>query len=385
MSVATEIPRETTTETVNRTVPVRLETSQVKNDAVRAVIDEQQDIREWVAAHIVTFPSYEWDARMGMYGQIKDTELWEEKSQLAGVAQAAVQKVGAMFDSWASNGKEGARPSFGDGQYCSVRTDYVDLVKNDAGFGLHLQFEPYSDGHWWGIDTNPYVTEYLEQIVADDNDMTVGETELHLDDDGDLWAHLTVSWEVDVLKAGDVDRTLGVDLNVDPLVVAAVRDTDGTIDHVEFESGAEFKHHRERLKRRRAEAQRVRRDQKVLWQEYTEHIANVASRRVVDVAAEHAPVVINMEDLTNYREDAVDPIHDWPYALIQEKIAYKATERGIPVRTVDPRYTSVTCRQCGVTNSDSRANRDFACVNCGYEVHADANAAMNIAAGGVDS
>ena len=383
MSVATQTTRETKTETVVHTVPLQLETSQQKNDTVRWVIDEQQRTREWTAAHIVTFPSNEWGAKMGMYSRFKDTELKDSCDQLASNLQETIQKVATMFDSWASNGQRGHRPSFGDGSYCNIRSEYITIEANDAGFGVNVRFEPYKDGVWWHIDASPYSNEYLERVVDDDDPASIGASELHLDEDGTLRLHLVVKWPVEVFKAGDVDRTLGVDLNVDPLVVGAVRDADGTIENVTFESGSEFKHHRERLKRRRAEAQRVRRDQKVLWQEYTDHIANVASRRVVDIAAEHAPIVINMEDLTNYRDDASDPIHDWPYALIQEKIAYKATERGIPVRAVDPRYTSITCRQCGVTNKQSRSGRDFVCVNCGYEVHADANAAMNIAAGGV--
>ena len=81
-----------------------------------------------------------------------------------------------------------------------------------------------------------------------------------------------------------------------------------------------------------------------------------------------------------YRETAEDPIHDWPYNRLQEKIIYKAKEEGIPVAKVNPRETSITCRKCNVTNPQSRKTRDeFECVNCGYTVHSDVNAAMNIA------
>lgn len=69
--------------------------------------------------------------------------------------------------------------------------------------------------------------------------------------------------------------------------------------------------------------------------------------------------------------------------MLQEKIAYKATAEGIPVETVNPRDTSITCRKCGQAVLEFRDGADFACRVCGYEVHADVNGAINIAFGGV--
>lgn len=70
---------------------------------------------------------------------------------------------------------------------------------------------------------------------------------------------------------------------------------------------------------------------------------------------------------------------DWPYAILQEKIAYKAKAADVPVESVNPQNTSVTCRQCGQTNRGYREGSEFVCTRCGYEVHADVNAAINIA------
>lgn len=115
------------------------------------------------------------------------------------------------------------------------------------------------------------------------------------------------------------------------------------------------------------------------YDRYTDHITNVTSREVVDLAVEHEPCAIRIEDLTHYRETSDDPIHDWPFAEIQTKIVYKPTETGIPVEAVDPRNTSVTCRRCGQTDPVYRDGVDFNCRRCGYEVHADVNASINIA------
>ena len=93
--------------------------------------------------------------------------------------------------------------------------------------------------------------------------------------------------------------------------------------------------------------------------------------------------MIHLEDPTYYREAAKNPLHDWPFAEIQEKIAYKAQEQGIPVQKLNPKNTSITCRECDATNPAFRDGDEFECWNCGYEVHADVNAAINIAQGGV--
>ena len=117
---------------------------------------------------------------------------------------------------------------------------------------------------------------------------------------------------------------------------------------------------------------------------YTEQITHTATRRIVDLVAEHAPCKIRYEDLTDYRETAADPIHDWPHDMLTTQLAYKSTEAGLPVEDIDPEDTSTTCRQRGETNPAFRDGDRFECWACGYEVHADVNAAINIAQWPVD-
>ena len=112
---------------------------------------------------------------------------------------------------------------------------------------------------------------------------------------------------------------------------------------------------------------------------YTEQVLHPSSCGIVDLATDLAPAVIALEELTGYRETAAEPIHDWPFALLQEMIAYKAKAAGILVEMVNPAYTNVTCRQCSQTNREYRDGTEFHCTRCGYEVHADVNAAINLA------
>ena len=45
---------------------------------------------------------------------------------------------------------------------------------------------------------------------------------------------------------------------------------------------------------------------------------------------------------------------------------------------VNPANTSRRCSTCGFTHPDNRDDEDFECLKCGYENHADYNAAKNI-------
>ena len=46
---------------------------------------------------------------------------------------------------------------------------------------------------------------------------------------------------------------------------------------------------------------------------------------------------------------------------------------------VDPRHTSQRCAQCGHTAAGNRVTQaEFWCLACGYQSHADVNAARNI-------
>ena len=57
------------------------------------------------------------------------------------------------------------------------------------------------------------------------------------------------------------------------------------------------------------------------------------------------------------------------------QVDWQAMKNGAPVEKVDPRNTSTTCFACGFTDRRSRDGPDFACTFCGWQNHADRNAA----------
>jgi putative transposase len=66
----------------------------------------------------------------------------------------------------------------------------------------------------------------------------------------------------------------------------------------------------------------------------------------------------------------------------RRQLAYKAPRLGSQLRLVPAAGTSQTCAACGHRDPNSRpgCGRAFACTACGYQAHADLNAARNIAA-----
>lgn len=72
-------------------------------------------------------------------------------------------------------------------------------------------------------------------------------------------------------------------------------------------------------------------------------------------------------------------------SLIRRRLADKCRQAGVELVAVNPRNTSRTCSQCGDVDARSRRAKRFCCRACGFELDADANAAINIRALGLPS
>jgi putative transposase len=115
------------------------------------------------------------------------------------------------------------------------------------------------------------------------------------------------------------------------------------------------------------------------------------TREIVDIVAKVGGT-LHVERLTGIRERCKGTaklnrmIAGWSFAQFGEFLRYKAAAVGIPVIEEDPRHTSQRCSRCGHTERGNRTRQDrFKCKACGYESHADLNAARNLAAKGACS
>lgn len=108
------------------------------------------------------------------------------------------------------------------------------------------------------------------------------------------------------------------------------------------------------------------------------------SRKVIDFAIKNNVTEIRMERLTGIRENAniinkkqKKALATWSYYRLSEFIAYKAKLNGIKITYVSPVFTSQICPKCKEKTKIIKG-AIFSCPVCGYTVHDDLLAAMNI-------
>ncbi len=158
---------------------------------------------------------------------------------------------------------------------------------------------------------------------------------------------------------------------------------------------------RDRYARRRAYHQRraatakkrsIRRNQRRKLQalsgreaRFRRHENHVISKTLV-ATAERTGRGLALEDLTHIRSRAKargkkqrGRLHGWSFRQLRDFVGYKAALSGVPVKLVDPAYTSQGCSACGYIDRKNRPNQStFSCLACGHAEHADLNAAKTI-------
>jgi len=207
--------------------------------------------------------------------------------------------------------------------------------------------------------------------------------------DGDkFWLHATLkhTYTESTMSSGtqeDCTRVLGVDLNVDGYTaVTSAGGFHGNADHLN--------HRRQRYEAIRGELQqtgtrsahlRLQERRGVEWRYYDQYCHDAANAIVGDAVHTNATHVV-FEDLTRIRRRMgnLPKFQQWLFARIQQYVEYKLEEYGIAVVYVDSEYTSQCCSRtdCGHVDGDSRSGKRFRCVECGYEVNSDYNAAKNV-------
>ena len=109
----------------------------------------------------------------------------------------------------------------------------------------------------------------------------------------------------------------------------------------------------------------------------SKHVVNNAERTGRGIAIEELDGIT--ERTRAIRKEQRAKHHSWSFNRLSTYISYKAKLRGVPVVVVDPRYTSQMCSNCGHTAKNNRSSQSqFTCRSCGFDAHADYNAALNI-------
>jgi IS605 OrfB family transposase len=358
---------------VRRTVPVKLDVTDEQADLLHETIDEFL----WAANYVVDAAwDGEWaETRSSVLQELTYDEVREQtrlhSNHVQSARNRAVDALKSVVAKW-KKGEYASLPSFSS-QFC-------DYNQRNATF---------HDDHAALSTINGRVTvEYVlpdktrdtphSEYLRSDGWETTGAT-LHYRR-GDFYLHVRTKADVDDPVPDENGTVLGVDLGIKNIAVTST----GL-----FWSADELNHWRQEYVERRTSLQEcesrwahenvqaVGRKETGRFEQYLHRVAN----DLVAEASESGCSVIAFEDLTDIRDQMPDArkFHEWAFNRLYDYVSYKAEERGIRVEQVNPKNTSRRCSSCDFTHEDNRPSQDtFRCQSCGYENHADYNAAKNI-------
>ena len=114
------------------------------------------------------------------------------------------------------------------------------------------------------------------------------------------------------------------------------------------------------------------------------HVKQEINRAVNQCFTEHPDAQIAYEHLSvatmKHKARAMNAyLRASNLAHIPEQIAWNAAKRGVQATRVKSAYSSQECQRCHYTDRANRPDQQtFCCVVCGFQTHADLNAATNI-------
>lgn len=202
---------------------------------------------------------------------------------------------------------------------------------------------------------------------------------------GSDW-YLMLTGSCEDVPAGEGERPhFGIDLGVANLAVLSgpgvVRFFDGK--PLRFTRGRYFRYRQALQTKRKLGMVKRSKGKEARWATNLNH--QVSRQIVNEVAAAdgtlHVEKLLGIRDRTKRTAKVNRMLHSWPFAQLLTFIGYKAQAAGVPVIEEDPRHTSQRCSRCGHTERGNRPKQAlFRCRSCQYEIHADLNAARNLAA-----
>jgi putative transposase len=241
---------------------------------------------------------------------------------------------------------------------------------------------------WIPLRINAAQRELWHDLL--DGDVTVGEFQLQ--EHPTSWTiHVTVEYSVIEPEESENPTPVGFDIGESKLLTGCAC-RDGTPTQPMLFDGSRARHLRKEMHTTLKRLQKRDADWRVderfdHYQNALTDIVEKASRQAVEYACQFENPVIVLEDLSSIRESMNygkflnRRRHSWAFARLTGRIEDKALSAGIPVRKVNPAYTSQTCHECGHIGSRS-SQAAFRCTNddCWVSVYqADINAAANIA------
>ena len=195
--------------------------------------------------------------------------------------------------------------------------------------------------------------------------------------------YLAATCDVPDLATEPVDDFLGVDFGIKTIAATSDRKT---------LSGSQVNHVRHRHRRLRSKLQArcsrsaKRKLKRLSGREFrfATDVNHCISKQIV-AEAKGTQRGIAVEDLTGIHERVTvrkkqrAVLRSWAFHQLRFFLTYKAACAGVPLLAIDPHNTSRECSACGYTAKGNRKTQDkFVCLECGFALHADINAALNL-------
>jgi hypothetical protein len=206
--------------------------------------------------------------------------------------------------------------------------------------------------------------------------------------DNGWWLTLSYDEIVMAQTAPDVP-VVGIDVGTANFVTTSDGKHYGT-----FHGKLRERQRRDREKRRRKAKLRACLDKKGVknlpstssksGQRLTRHVKQEINRAVNECFADHPDVQFAYEQLSvatmKHKARAMNAyLRAANLAHIPKQIAWNAAKRGVQATRVNSAYTSQVCSVCHYVDKANRPDQQtFCCVVCGFQTHADLNAALNI-------
>ncbi len=366
---------------INRTAVVKLSVPDKRRDDLKRTMNTFRDAaqqfvdRGWEGnddGYVITSGNH---LQRLIYDNIRD-ETALHADLCVGAANHAADVLSSVVEKM-KEGKRTSKPVFTSNTtvYNTNAITYFDGYCSLAAYGgsrVHAEYV-YPD--------DSIQAEYMKS-----DEWTKQGAKLRYDHQTDTYyLHVSVKQEREESSGRAENQTvLGVDRNVDGYL--AVTSTGAFIGNADL-----LNHKRREYERRRARLQQQGTRSAHLtiqsigdtFANWSEDFLHQASKELVNEAVSQDCTTIVFEDLEGIRNGISDgsKFQQWAFNELKRQVTHKANSEGLTAETVHPQYTSQRCSEtgCGFTHEDNRDGDEFTCQKCDKELHADYNAARNIA------
>lgn len=193
--------------------------------------------------------------------------------------------------------------------------------------------------------------------------------------------HLYITVQHKVQSTNEYTNKIGVDRNCKGNIVCAASNIMDSQGHFDVRKYGQNIHQTKHMlwRKKKINQRKGKFNNKETY--YTKDLDHQISKKLVDWARETQSTIV-LEDLSNIRNNNKVAngfkryLNSWSFYRLQQNIEYKAKMYGVPVKYIDPAYTSKTCSRCSIIGN--RKSKIFECSACNHTAHADINAAFNI-------